>query len=77
MSIPVHATETSDTQTCLTCRFWDSHAHTNTSGTCRRMPPGGGHWRPSREGEQSWIEANWPDTSFDEWCGEHRPEPEE
>lgn len=57
---------------CATCRWWDTLNSLGHSGICRRMPPNGGHWRPTREAEQNWIGANWPETINDDWCGEHQ-----
>lgn len=56
--------------TCMACRFWDNEERgAVATGTCRRNPPGGGFWRP--EGHRNdWIGANWPETLYDDWCGE-------
>lgn len=61
------ATNTDDR--CSTCRhYW-------VDGECRRYPPSPGTWKPTREGEQAWIDRSWPVVEPDDWCGEHSPAP--
>lgn len=52
---------------CGDCRFWLGGTEGDpTHGLCRRFPP-----VPCGVGYAS--RTGWPETTADEWCGEHRP----
>ena len=65
--------------TCKTCRWWDRTEPHHTHGDCRRLPPlntlaaygraiGGDRVQVTMESHRA---ASWPNTSGDDWCGEH------
>lgn len=69
---------------CGNCRFWDDFPSRNAAGElvpikglvagtvlgqCRRYPPG----IPSRSEARGDLNAEFPETYQDAWCGEHQP----
>lgn len=61
--------------TCWDCRFWESGSAVARvdAGVCHRSPPGIiGVYREGRKESH----AFWPRTLANQWCGEHRPQPE-
>ena len=54
-------------ETCNSCKFWKL-LEAERFGECRRHSP-----RPSGQG----IEAKWPGTTLDDWCGDYQPKPNE
>lgn len=68
------------TTICATCRWWDRLQEGHTYGDCRRMPPLNTFYAAGRQTSADRVEVNlmtdrrasWPNTSQDDWCGEHR-----
>ena len=55
-------------ETCLTCRWWDTP--NREVGQCRRFPPVGGDTNFNDYGL-----PRFPKTSPNDWCGEHTTAP--
>jgi hypothetical protein len=64
---------------CMTCLYWipanDANDATNEiDGQCRRYPPTPQDWNVDmKEGDlQGFVPyISWPDTTYDDTCGEH------
>lgn len=68
-------------ENCKNCKFWISYKGTGFDGYCRRYAPqviasvsGGG--AATVIGISTDAKTVWPETSYDDWCGEYQPEPE-
>jgi hypothetical protein len=64
--------------TCWTCRFWtrnNGRTTTDTDAECRRHAPRPTLYR-DEGGETPAINAAWPATDSDDWCGDHLPLPD-
>ncbi|MCX8004046.1 MAG: hypothetical protein N2688_03670 [Burkholderiaceae bacterium] len=62
---------------CETCRFWTRDYGRLTSETdaeCRRHAPTPACYDASGDAFPS-LNAAWPITEADDWCGDHRPMP--
>lgn len=58
---------------CSSCRWWVPHYVYGSVGECRRHAPRAAlKGSVNAEEEDAW-QALWPDTSSDDWCGEHEP----
>lgn len=65
-----------DEPKCETCRWW--YSADEPKGECRRYPPNPPQFRPNPNGHGlDWIVASWPDTSPGDFCGEHKPRPDQ
>jgi hypothetical protein len=61
---------------CVACHYWEPFQFAPDkkplTGFCKRFPPGS-HLVVFRQGEgkaEFEIEAGWPETSNEDWCGE-------
>jgi hypothetical protein len=52
---------------CETCRFWVEDQEDEEIGCCHRYPPR----VVIRRGDCP--DSLWPETDYDDWCGEHQP----
>lgn len=59
---------------CEDCRFWKVWNKKEGYGACRRNPPM--DTLDSIPGMNR-LEPVWPDTNFDNWCGEFKPKESE
>ena len=56
---------------CKNCQFWENVIRTKV-GSCHRHAPIACPVRGSEDDEYQLV---WPATDFNDWCGEHNPEP--
>ena len=56
------------TPNCGTCRFWVKFRNDSEDGDCARYPPTVFY-------VDDVFEAEFPQTHYDLWCGEHQPKP--
>lgn len=64
--------------TCWTCRYWTRNNGRITTGDdaeCRRRSPAPITYRDSA-GESPALNAAWPVTDMNDWCGDHLSLPE-
>lgn len=73
--------------TCQTCCYWRRLEPLHNYADCRRQPPQFNltvdirRDRYSRDQDQITVsrfpQAAWPNTAYDDWCGEYRPAKQE
>ncbi len=64
--------------TCWTCRYWtrnNARITDDDDAECRRHAPSPVLYNDAAHESPS-INAAWPSTYMDSWCGDHRPLPE-
>lgn len=64
---------------CNDCKYWTNYKGRKEDGQCRRFNPelvtdisGGGI--ATAIGISTKVKTMWPETSYDDWCGEFAPE---
>jgi hypothetical protein len=60
--------------TCQDCRFWEEHEPEDWIGICRRHAPTALTRITTDDGKLPLeVEARWPMTTNEDWCGDFSP----
>lgn len=57
------------TEKCRECRYWEQEDQLKDTGFCRRYAPRSQNINPVDVGSS--IDALWPRTNGNDWCGEY------